>query len=235
MLKKLWDGGSVSFRGSIYRLENVDVGFTPARRGGPKIIIACGAFIPRDADTGPNDIYSPRIAGKFLAPLDRVARLGDGWITGMTKPEEWRDLWDRLRSEGERLGRDLDSPDFERRLNCFLHVGPDAEARREGREFLERYHRRPMDQETLDRWLFAGPAGYCAEQIGRFVEVGVNSFQLVLASAKQKEQLERLVEDVLPFVRTGVSASDSSQPGRRRGERLPAPGGEVMSHGSFRR
>lgn len=211
LLKELWKGGPVTFSGSVYRFSSVDIGISPVTPAGPKVLIACGAIVGQKAGVGPNDdVYRPGLGGTLLAPLARVARLGDGWITGMVTPAEWRDLWTRLCAEAGRLGRQLSEDSFERRLNCFIHVDRDpAAARAAGKSFLEGYHQLAMDDETLDRWLISGPPEQCAARISGYVQEGVNSFQFVLASERQHEQLERLANDVRPLLAAHSVASST--------------------------
>jgi alkanesulfonate monooxygenase SsuD/methylene tetrahydromethanopterin reductase-like flavin-dependent oxidoreductase (luciferase family) len=179
----------------------VAIGLPPAPKLPPRLLIACGAFVASRAGFGPNDVHDPSHAGKIVGPLNRVARLADGWISGIAHPDEWQRLWARVREEGEAAGRDLDQPSFERRFNTYLHVGDHvATARHEGVAFLEAYHRLPMDDATVDRWLVHGPPERCAERLRALVDAGVTSFQFVLASADQAGQLERLAGDVRPLV-----------------------------------
>ncbi len=196
-LRLLWAGGPVTFDGVVTHLDGVDAGFVPRQPGGPRILVACGAYVPAQEGFGPNDVFDAAAAGTTIGPFDRVARLGDGWISGIAFASEWRELFARVCAEGERVGRDLAAPDYERRFNTFVHVGDDpVRARKEGQAFLEAYHRLPMDEGTLDRWLISGPAEQCAARIAALVDVGVNSFQFVLASADQHAQLEALASVV---------------------------------------
>lgn len=192
-LRLLWAGGPVDFDGVVTKLQGVDAGFGPAQPDGPRVLIACGAYVPTQQGFGPNDVFSEAAAGTTVGPFDRVARLGDGWISGIAFADEWRSLFARVREEGDRVGRDLAAPSFERRFNTFVHIGDDADkARAEGKAFLESYHRLPMDDGTIDRWLISGPEDQCRERIAALAEAGVNSFHFVLASADQHEQLDRL-------------------------------------------
>jgi alkanesulfonate monooxygenase SsuD/methylene tetrahydromethanopterin reductase-like flavin-dependent oxidoreductase (luciferase family) len=213
LLRQLWTSTApCSFEGHVFRLDAVDVGFRPVRAGGVPVLIACGAYIPMEAGFGPNDVYRKDVAGSILGPLDRVVRLGDGWITGVATPLEWLATWQRLCEAGERAGRLLDVPAFERRFNTYINVGRDrASARAEGKAFLEDYHRLPMDDGTLDRWLICGEPGECSARIAELEAVGVNAFQFVLASPDQERQLEALADSVLP--RVGVSAALLGGPG----------------------
>jgi alkanesulfonate monooxygenase SsuD/methylene tetrahydromethanopterin reductase-like flavin-dependent oxidoreductase (luciferase family) len=202
ILRALWSGsGPVTFPGRFWNLANIDPGYRPVRPGGVPILIACGAYVPARAGTGPNDVRRPDAAGTIIGPLGRVARLGDGWISGIARPAEWAELWARLRAEGKAAGRDLAAETFERRFNTYIHVGTNrGAARREGKQFMEAYHRLPMDDATLDRWLIHGSAADCARQLSELIDAGVNSFQFVLASADQAAQLERLADALSPFM-----------------------------------
>lgn len=212
LLRRLWTEGDVSHHGRIYNLDHIDAGFTPDRTPHPPILVACGGYVPERAGTGPNDFHTPETAGTFVGPFERVVRLGDGWITGIVTPDEYRRALDVIGTIATQRERDLDHR-FERRLNCFLHLDTDAaRARRIGTEFLESYHRLPFEADTLDRWLIAGDAETCAERIAAYVDAGVTSFQFVLADHDQHRQLDRLASDLAPLVRTGVTTGNVGAP-----------------------
>lgn len=204
-IKRLWTEETVTFTGSIFSFEDVTLGYTTAQQPHPPIIIACGGYIPTQAGTGPNDFFSEDKAGTFHGPFDRVARLGDGWITGIITPEEYSTTLALIRSIAEqRYGRTLDAS-FRTILNCFIHVADDAEtARREGIAFLEQYHRRPFDDETVRRWLIYGSPEECAQRIQTFAEAGVQSFQLVPASRQPLHQIEQIASRVMPLLQDTV-------------------------------
>lgn len=206
-LRLLW-AGPASFAGEVYRFDGLDIGYRPAQAGGPPISIASGGYVPRVAGHGPNDVHSAATAGTFTGPLHRVGRLGDGWITGMATPAEWRAGWEQIVAAAQEAGRDVEHAGFERRLNCCMRVDADAAGGRErAKAFLEAYHRLPMDEQTLDRWLISGPAEACAERLASYVEAGVSSFQLVLADADQRGQLERIAASVLPALARVTAAA----------------------------
>ena len=66
--------------------------------------------------------------------------------------------------------------------------------------FMADYHRRPMDDSSIDRWLVWGPAEACAERLNAYVEAGATSFQCVLASVDQQPQMERVATELLPLL-----------------------------------
>ena len=197
-LRALWNGGRAEITGEVFDLGEADAGFGPVKPGGPPIYIACGGYVPKLAGHGPNDFYRPETADRFTGPFERVARAGDGWITGIVRPFELTYALDEIRSTARReYKRHLES-DFVVRLNCFINVSNDeVSARAEGIDFLQRYHGLPFDDETIERWLIVGPPEKCVSKLDAYIEAGVNSFQLVLASNRQQEQLERLAAALL--------------------------------------
>jgi alkanesulfonate monooxygenase SsuD/methylene tetrahydromethanopterin reductase-like flavin-dependent oxidoreductase (luciferase family) len=201
ILQRLWTEESVSYAGSVFQFRDVTLGYRPAQSPHPPIVIACGGYVPRQPGTGPNDFYRAETAGTFHGPFERVARLGDGWITGIITPAEYRQTLELIRFIAQdRYGRAL-GPDFRTVLNCFINVNTDApSARREGTAFLENYHRRPFDDETISRWLIHGSPEECAARIVEYAEAGVNAFQFVLASPDQTRQLLALAEQVRPLL-----------------------------------
>lgn len=209
LLRLLWSGEAITFKGRVYDLDDVAAGYAPVRPGGVPILIACGAYISSQAGYGPNDVHRPDAVGTIVGPFERVARLGDGWICGLATPAEWREVWLRLQEEGAKVDRQLNDDSFERRLNVFVHIAPDdRQARNSGREFMEAYHRLPMDDETLDRWLIAGGPQSCADRVAQYIDAGANSFQFVLASQDQRRQLELLAEALRRTKSPAVSGAD---------------------------
>lgn len=198
LLRRLWTDDEVTFHGEVFSLDGVSAGYKPFTRPHPALLIACGGYVPKQPGTGPNDFYTPQRADTFGGPFERVARLGDGWITGIATPQEIRDTWSHIQRCADQTGRTLPA-DFHIRLNTFVNVAADASAaRQEGVDFLTSYHRSPFDEETVDRWLIAGSPQQCAERMAEYVEHGVTSFQLVPASADQHQQLRLLAEEVRP-------------------------------------
>jgi alkanesulfonate monooxygenase SsuD/methylene tetrahydromethanopterin reductase-like flavin-dependent oxidoreductase (luciferase family) len=201
IIKRLWTEERVTYEGPVYSLKDVSVGYRPVREPHPPILIAAGGYIPKQAGFGPNDFYSEARAGTFWGPWDRVARLGDGWITGIITPGEYADALRAIKSIArERYGRVL-GDDFRTIVNVWLTIGDsEAEARERGIRMLERYHGRPFDPETVDRWLIAGTPERCAERIVEFLEAGANSLKFTMADEDQIGQMRRLAEEVRPLV-----------------------------------
>ena len=202
VIKALWAGDGVNYEGRVYQLNDASIGLRPVQRPGPPVLVAAGVFVASQRGFGPNDVFDEARASTFVGRWNRVARLGDGWITGMATPDELRVGHQAITAAAEAAGRTLPHP-FDVRVNLFLLVGDDpAAARAEGAAFMEDYHRRPMDDASIDRWLVCGPAEACAERLAAFVEAGATSFQCVLASVDQAEQMERVAAELLFLVTT---------------------------------
>ncbi|MFN8524150.1 MAG: LLM class flavin-dependent oxidoreductase [Chloroflexota bacterium] len=207
LLKRLWTEERVTFRGQAFQLSDVAMGFTPAQRPHPPIAIACGGYVPSRPGVGPNDFFTEATAGTFHGPWERVARLGDGWITGIVTPAEYAGTLGIIKGIAEtHFGRTL-GPEFKTILNCFINVGPDtAAARSEAVYMLQNYHRLPFDDETIERWTIYGPPERCVERMAEYCAAGVNAFQLVIAAEDQTAQIERIAATVTPALRLAVSA-----------------------------
>ena len=199
IVQRLWAREQVTYHGAVYRIDGVELGFAPVRKPHPPVVIACGGYVPKTPGMGPNDFFSDRTAGTFHGPFDRVARLGDGWITGIVRPDEYSHTLSLIRQLGrERYGREL-GPEFRTVLNCWINVNENSTtARSEAVDVLQRYHQLPMDDETIERWLFYGPPGHCIDGIMRYVEAGVNAFQFVIAAEDQLAQVRKIAELVRP-------------------------------------
>jgi alkanesulfonate monooxygenase SsuD/methylene tetrahydromethanopterin reductase-like flavin-dependent oxidoreductase (luciferase family) len=207
LLKRLWTEEAVTFEGDVFTLRDVSLGYRPQQRPHPPIIVSCGGYVPKRAGFGPNDFYTESTAGTFTGPFERVARLGDGWLTGIVTGEEYRQALGFIRrTAAERYGRVL-GPELVAMVNLWLCVGPSAEAaRREGQAVLEAYHLRAFDEDTIQRWLLYGAPESCAARLAEYVLAGANAFQFVIASYDQERQIRALAERVLPLVPQMVAA-----------------------------
>lgn len=207
LLKRLWTEESVTFDGSVFKMRDVSIGFAPTRQPHPPLLIAAGGYVPKEAGFGPNDFFSEARAGTFWGPWDRVARLGDGWITGIITPAEYAEALRAIRQIAQARYRRTLGPEFRTIVNVWITIDQDeATARRRGVGMLERYHGRPFDPETIDRWLIWGSPQRCAERIEEFLAAGVNSLKFTMADEDQLGQMRLLAEQVRPRVR-GVPAA----------------------------
>ena len=200
ILRRLWTEESVTFAGLAHRLDDVQLGYRPVQRPHPPIWVSAGSYNPLKPGTGPIGVHVAAEAGTFRGPFDRVARLGDGWLTEHPTPEEYRRTYETIsRAARTKYGRPAP---LHRALNCWINVADDAEsAWDEAKWVAETYHQLPFDRETLDRWLIRGPAAACIERIAAFEAVGVQTLMLVIAARDQAAQMRRIAREIFPAFR----------------------------------
>ena len=198
VLKALWTRDVVDFEGRHYRYREVSLGYKPVQQPHPPIWIAAGHYNPVKVENYRYGRFVAADAGKHTGPFDRVARLGDGWLTNHLSPAEYAERYAGIsdRAAGE-YGRPAGA--VHPAMNCWINVAADRRtARAEARWMLENYHRMPFDDESMDRWVICGTPRECIDRLEEFVAVGVRTMEFVLASKDQPEQMRRLGRDVLP-------------------------------------
>jgi probable F420-dependent oxidoreductase len=90
IIRRLWAGGPVTFRGEHYLVEGAEISPSPE----PPIPVWFGSYGPRS--------------------LALAGRLADGWIPSyrFAPPDRWREGRDRIRRAAEAAGRDPDGLDY---------------------------------------------------------------------------------------------------------------------------
>ena len=175
VMRMLWLGMPVSYRGRHFTLEDVVVHPRPARPELPPIWIG----------------------GRSEAALRRVARLGDGWLASQVTPEEVAVGRDAIGSLAEACGRTIDADHYGVILTyCFADRR--AEAERLAEPFQIRGRRRTdVSPGRLDA---LGPVEHATALLDEFIEAGASKFVLRAACPPEMMagQLQTLVDDVLP-------------------------------------
>ena len=89
--------------------------------------------------------------------------------------------------------------DFEVCLYYNIRVTQDREKGiEETAAYLKDYYGVQYDREFLERWVAIGSPQCCIEEIAKFVEAGATTITLRLIGHDEKEQFQRVTEDVLP-------------------------------------
>ena len=140
VLRLLLHEDKVTVDGEFYRFTEVTLG---AARPSvpPPIIMAGGNYYPQ-APGGPvHHEWQEQRAGRYqLGPYQRIARLGDGWITPHATPQEYAAAVAKI--SAERTGSSAGEP-FTWAYNVFVNVGDDPkQAWLELRNHLESFHGR---------------------------------------------------------------------------------------------
>ncbi len=179
--RRLWSEDNVSFKGKYRSFENVTIMPRPIQQPCPIWIAANPA---------------PPMVDK---PMQRVAKIADGWMTVQLFPKmfamNWARLSDALRAEGR------DPAGFGTIEYHNININPDRNAAlTESKRFLDEYYGPVFSPDMVASWTAAGTPEQCAEHLRELANDGAKAITLRITSWDQKGQFQRLVNEVLPRV-----------------------------------
>jgi alkanesulfonate monooxygenase SsuD/methylene tetrahydromethanopterin reductase-like flavin-dependent oxidoreductase (luciferase family) len=184
-LRLLWSDEHATFRGRYYAFDDVNLEPKPVRQPCPIWI----ASNPTERTIGPEGVERA---------LRRVARNGDGWMTGTTRPADFAAMWHRIQQYAAEAGRDPNS------LKSCMYYGFNVhssarEATRQTKEFLEAYYA-PLEfpAEWLPSWAASGTVDQVIAMLREYVTAGADLITLRPTSWDQEGQVRILLEKVLP-------------------------------------
>ena len=182
LVRQLWTGDPVSFEGRYAHYTDIQIRPTPVQQPCPIWISANPA--------GPN-------AAKVLR---RVAAKADGLLTLQYFPGYIAGIRAQLGAELRAVGRPAE--DFPVAAYHSINIGDDAErCLDEAQRFFDEYYGPGMFDRDAARSITAvGTPGECAEQLRTLVAEGVTHIALRVASWRQREQLDLVLEKVLPML-----------------------------------
>lgn len=183
VLRAVW-AGPAAFEGRFTSFPELDLVPRPVQD-------PCPVWIASNPDPR---VLSPE---RFAAAVDRVGRLADGWLSTVTEPAAFADLWGGIRASAERQGRDPRAMASAMHLMVVLDDDV-ARARAEGREFLRRYYTMDVPDELMDRWGAFGPEELVLARLEQYVAAGLDQPVVRFASFDQTGQLARARERLLP-------------------------------------
>jgi alkanesulfonate monooxygenase SsuD/methylene tetrahydromethanopterin reductase-like flavin-dependent oxidoreductase (luciferase family) len=171
--RQLWRGHAVSVAGRYWTLEDVAVGPTPHRAGGPPIWWGGGG-----------------------ATAIREAARSDGWFPIDPRLPLFHEGWTRIQAGAREAGR---SPrDLTAALYTTIVLGEPATAQGELERFLSTYYNAPAAAMLARQACYAGEAAGCLEWLTPFIAAGVRHVIVRFAGADQTAQLERAGRELLP-------------------------------------
>ncbi len=183
LLRLLWTQDDVSYQGKQFRLNHVTVEPKPLAKPCPPIWIAA------NADR----------ADLIERSHQRIVRYADGWQTvrGATQiATRLHDIKTKLRAAGR------DPATF--KCSAYVNVNVDDDrthAFEETKRFLDTYFTSDNSRETIEEWCAFGPVAECADYLERYREAGVDELIIRCASWNQLNQVQRLIDEVLPRLR----------------------------------
>lgn len=187
LLRALWGGERVHHRGRFYTLEDYDILPKPVQRPCPIWI----AVNPRQSIDG---------SALVKRALERVVRLGDGYMTDAVAPDEFRRRWDFMQETADKQGRDLSR--FETCLHGMININEDRQAAYdESKHYFQAYYPlAPPSEDVIRVWLAHGPPEECAEVVREWLDMGISTPVLRFTGHDQPAQIRRFVEEVLPLI-----------------------------------
>lgn len=187
VLRRVWTHTPASFHGRYFHFEQIAVRPRPLQQPCPPIWIA----------------NNPHIFGArpdvVRRTIERVARLGDGWMTTMATPEQFRESWEAIRAAARLGGRDAGR--LESSLYYNVNVADDRQtAYLETKRFLDEYYGADFPEARISVWSAYGPPADCAVKIRAFAAAGVQTLNVRFTSYDQRAQLRRFLRDVVPLL-----------------------------------
>lgn len=182
LVRELWTGEPVTFYGRFAHYDDITILPRPVQDRPP-------VWLSVNPPIGP-------VAAKVLR---RVATRGDGLLTTRGRPGYVADLVGLLGEQLADAGRDIGG--FPVAAYHSVNIGADAEAcLDEAHRFYGRYYGPMFDREGAASITAYGPPEQCAGQLRAVIGEGVTHLALRLAAWRQREQLELLIDKVLPLL-----------------------------------
>lgn len=178
LLKSLWTGQRVSFRGKYYQVDDVTLNPAPTQKPHPPIWVG----------------------GRQEAAMERAARFGDGWFPYMLNPERYRQSVAMVRNFAAAERRDLEH--FSWCLLQYVAVGESREdAFKAAVEAFPYSQGRNASDIVRDYWAFGRPRDII-ERLEAMIEAGAHNivFNSPVIDVELKMQHARiLAKEVVPY------------------------------------
>lgn len=197
LLRRLWTGEEVTFQGEFWSLDGVRLGLSPRGKPHPPIWVAAGWYLSK-AGTGTFGVQAGDREGFKFGPLDRVARLSDGWLTSTCTPEEFRSGITTVRQMAAEKYR-RDPATIEAVFSQGVHITSDADgAFRELKWHAESYQNMPIPDDTIRRWNIIGKPDACIREMQTWAEAGVEVFIICVRARDYFSQVRAMAKEILP-------------------------------------
>ncbi len=178
--RRLWSEDNVSFAGKFRSFAGITMRPRPVQQ-------PCPIWIA--ANPPPT----------MTAGLKRVARLADGWMTVQLFPKMFASNWSKLCEFLKAEGREPKSyPNIEYHN---ININPDRNAAlEESKRFLDEYYGPVFAAPMVECWTAAGTPSQCVSHLRELAADGAKAITLRITSWRQRDQYQRLVNEVLPYV-----------------------------------
>jgi len=159
--------------------------------------IAAGIYLPgtNRASAQPGLATDADAAQYIPGPLDRVARLADGWITIMASPGEVRRSLALINAAADRQQPKRKTP-IVSAIESWIFIGDDS-ARcfdQVSKTVRTYFNEAPVAEETVKRWSIWGSPQDCRQRLQEYGEAGVNHVKFVIAASDPTSQIHSLMK-----------------------------------------
>jgi alkanesulfonate monooxygenase SsuD/methylene tetrahydromethanopterin reductase-like flavin-dependent oxidoreductase (luciferase family) len=183
IVRKLFREDDVTFEGKQFNFSGVTIAPKPFNPGGPPIWLAVHA--PRDNERAVDLTHR------------RIINHADGWQTSKWAFDdlEWRIV--DLRKRAADAGKDPAALATHLYHNVNLTEDIDT-ATAESKKFLDFYYTADFSIEHVQGWTAQGTPEQVVERLKHYEAIGFDGVTLRITSWNQREQLDRLINEVLP-------------------------------------
>jgi alkanesulfonate monooxygenase SsuD/methylene tetrahydromethanopterin reductase-like flavin-dependent oxidoreductase (luciferase family) len=197
ILRRLWTEDNVTFEGKHYSFENVSIDPKPAAKPHPPLWIANNAGVSFGATTS-SELVDPGTNRELVNKTHRrVVNHATGWQTAVWEHEDLRWRLQDIDNEAVKAGKDPKS--IEKHLYHNINLNDDREAAiEESKKFLDLYYTTDYARDFVEGWVAAGSVEQVVEHIKVYEALGFDEITLRITSWNQREQLDRLIREVLP-------------------------------------
>lgn len=176
VLRRLWNGDSVTYRGRYFQLDDVTLNPSPTQRPHPPIWVA----------------------GRRDAAMLRAARHGDGWYPYFYSPERYRDSVEKITKFADEAGRDLSH--FQWAFLPYISIYPTVEeAARVAVQVAGAQYSGDFRRIVHDYWVL-GPVERCIERLMEYVKAGARYmiFSVSCPDEDYTRHLETISREIIP-------------------------------------
>ena len=176
LMTRLWTEESVTFEGKYYQYKNASI--------------------------APRPLHTPLplwIGGSSKAAINRTAKLGSGWIGGITSPEDVKRVIMGIKTKSAEYGREIDDDHYGTSIG-FRIGSVDDEA-----VVNSPFVKRTGIGENMDlNPLFAiGSSAQVTERIRTYIKSGASKFVLFPIASGTKDvfdQTQRVIAEIKPAI-----------------------------------
>jgi alkanesulfonate monooxygenase SsuD/methylene tetrahydromethanopterin reductase-like flavin-dependent oxidoreductase (luciferase family) len=181
IIRRLWTEDNVSHEGKHYRFENVTIAPKPYADPRPPMWLA---------------VHAPASDPELVERTHRrIVKYTDGWQTSKWNPTDLAPRVQDLRAKAAEAGK----AHLDTHLYHNINLNDDVETGyQESKKFLDLYYTTDYSEEWVRGWTALGSVEQIVAKLKEYEAIGFDEVTLRITSWNQREQLDRIIEQVLP-------------------------------------